>query len=97
MFLFRRKPKPAVEDETFPEAGEPDREVAADIAEPGEELEPVRRVKQQNIKASEDCSMAFAAIAKALGMTKAELFEDMVVERLELLRQQGVKVELAAV
>ena len=30
-------------------------------------------------------------------MTKAELFEDMVVERLELLRRQGVKVEMAAV
>ncbi len=38
MFLFKRKSKPAVEDETFSEAGEPDREVAADIAEPGEEL-----------------------------------------------------------
>ena len=48
-----------------------------------ENAEPVRRIKQQNIKASEDCSMAFAAIAKALGMTKAELFEDMVAERLE--------------
>ena len=49
MFLFKRKPKPAVEDETFSEAGEPDREVAADIAEPAEEPEPVRRIKQQNI------------------------------------------------
>ena len=97
MFLFKRKPKPTVEDETFPEAGEPDREVAADIAEPGEEPEPVRRVKQQNIKASEDCCALFHALAMAQGMTKAELFEDMVVERLELLRQQGVKVELAAV
>ena len=33
--------------------------------------------------------MAFEAIAKALGMTKAELFEDMVAERLELLRGKG--------
>ena len=96
MFLFKRKPKPAVEDETFPEAGEPAGEVAADIAEPAEEPEPVRRVKQQNIKVSEDCCAAFAAIAKALDMTKAELFEDMVAERFELLRRQGVELEVSA-
>ena len=95
MFLFKRKPKPAVEDETFSGADEPAGEVAAEISEPAEEREPVRRMKQQNIKASEDCSMAFAAIAKALDMTKAELFEDMVVERLEALRRQGVSVDLA--
>jgi hypothetical protein len=39
--------------------------------------------------------MAFAAIARALGMTKAELFEDLVAERLEMLRRRGVSVELA--
>jgi hypothetical protein len=95
MFLFKRKSKPAVEDETVPEEVEAAEEVAADIAELAEEPEPVRRVKQQNIKASEDCIIAFAAIAKALGRTKAELFEDMVVERLEALQRQGVSVDLA--
>lgn len=80
--LFRPKPKPAIQ------------------AEPVEpinylEAEPVKRVRQQNIKASEDCCEAFARIAQAQGMSKAELFEDMVAERLELLRRQGVKVELA--
>ena len=60
-----------------------------------EELEPVRRMKQQNIKASEDCCALFHALAMAQGMTMAELFEDMVVERLEVLRRQGVSVELA--
>ena len=96
MFLFKRKPKPAVEDETFPEAGEPAVEVAADIAESAEEPEPVRRMKQQNIKASEDCCALFNALAKAQGMTKAELFEDMVVERLDMLRRQGMDVEASA-
>ena len=61
-----------------------------------EPAEPIRRMKQQNIKASEDCYAAFAAIAKALGMTKAELFEDMVAERFEALRRQGVKLERLA-
>jgi hypothetical protein len=95
MFLFKRKSKPAVEDETVPEEVEAAEEVAAGIAELAEEPELVRRVKQQNIKASEDCIIAFAAIAKALGRTKAELFEDMVVERLEALQRQGVSVDLA--
>ena len=95
MFLFKRKPKPAVEDEMFSVAVEPAGEVAADIAEPAEETEPVRRIKQQNIKASEDCCALFNALAKAQGMTKAELFEDLVAERLESLRRQGVELELA--
>ena len=85
--LFRTKPKPAVQVEPV----EP-----VEYLEAGPS-EPVRRVKQQNIKASEDCCEAFAKIAKAQGMTKAELFEDMVAERLEVLRRQGVKVERAAV
>ncbi len=54
--------------------------------------EPVRRTCQQNIKVSEDCSLAFAAIAKAQGISKAALFEDMVAERLESLRRRGVNV-----
>ena len=69
------------------------REVAVDKAERAEEPEPVRILKQQNIKASEDCCAAFAAIAKALCMTKSQLFEDMVAERLEHLQRQGIQVE----
>ena len=52
--------------------------------------EPVRRTHQQNIKVSEDCSAAFAALAEAQGISKAALFEDMVAERLEALQRRGV-------
>ena len=54
--------------------------------------EPVQRNRQQNIKVSEDCSLAFDAIAKAQGISKAALFEDMVAERLETLRRHGVGI-----
>ena len=91
--VFKRKPKPEVDDEAIAEAALPVVDVAAERVEPAEEPEPVRRVRQQNIKASEDCSMVFAAIAKALGMSKAELFEDLVAERFETLRRRGVKLE----
>ncbi|MGO9171317.1 MAG: ribbon-helix-helix protein, CopG family [Rhodomicrobium sp.] len=57
--------------------------------------EPVRRTRQQNIKVSDDCSAAFAALAEAQGISKAALFEDMVAERLETLQRHGVKLELA--
>ena len=86
--VFKAKPKAAVQTE-------PAANIEAVDGVEAEPVEPVRRMKQQNIKASEDCSMAFAAIAKALCMTKAELFEDMVVERLEALQRQGVSVDLA--
>ena len=86
--LFKSKPKAAAQTE-------PAANIEAVDCVEAEPVEPVRRMKQQNIKASEDCSLAFAAIAKALGMTKAELFEDMVVERLEALQRQGVSVDLA--
>ncbi len=49
--------------------------------------EPVRRNRQQNIKVSEDCWLAFAKLAEAQGISKAALFEDMVAERLETLRR----------
>ncbi len=48
---------------------------------------PARRNRQQNIKVSEDCLAAFAALAEAHGISKAALFEDMVAERLETLRR----------
>ena len=81
--LFTRKPKAPVEAEPVV----PDHDIEVEPAE------PVRRMKQQNIKASEDCCAAFAAIAEAQGISKAALFEDMVAERFEALRQQGVKLE----
>ena len=87
--LFKAKPKAAV-------PAEPAANIEAVDCVEAEAVESVRRMKQQNIKASEDCSMAFAAIAKALGMTKAELFEDLVAERLEALRRRGVELEVLA-
>ena len=84
--LFTRKPKAPVE--VAPVAPDPYIEVVP--------TEPVRRMKQQNIKASEDCCAAFAAIAEAQGISKAGLFEDMVAERFEALRRQGVKLEVLA-
>jgi len=87
--LFKSKPKAAVQAESIEQA-EPVESIEAEPAE------PVRRMKQQNIKASEDCIIAFGAIAKALGRTKAELFEDMVAERLESLRREGVQLEVLA-
>ncbi len=58
-------------------------------------VEPVRRNRQQNIKVSEDCSVAFAALAEAQGISKAALFEDMVAERLETLRRHGVQLGIS--
>jgi hypothetical protein len=52
-----------------------------------------KRNRQQNIKVSDDCAAAFAAMAKALGLSKAALFEDLVAERLETLQRRGVKIE----
>ena len=63
------------------------------VRETGAEAEPVRRDKQENIKVSADCKALFATIAKAQGITKSELFEDMVAARLEELQRQGVRVE----
>jgi len=56
---------------------------------------PVRRNRQQNIKVSEDCSLAFAGLAEAQGLSKAALFEDMVAERLERAERQGFKLKIA--
>jgi hypothetical protein len=53
---------------------------------------PVRRNRQQNIKASEDCLAAFAALAEAHRLSKAALFEDMVAERLQTLDRRGIKL-----
>jgi len=55
---------------------------------------PVRRNKQQNIKVSEDCAVAFAGLAEAYGISKAALFEDMVAERLETAQRQGMEVKI---
>ena len=55
---------------------------------------PVRRNRQQNIKVSEDCAVAFAGLAEAYGISKAALFEDMVAERLETAQRQGMEVKI---
>ena len=55
--LFTRKPKVPVEAEP----------VAPDPYIEAKSAKPVRRMKQQNIKASEDCCAAFSAIAEAQG------------------------------
>lgn len=78
-----------------PEAPAPVIEVEPVELETVAEAEPVRRIRQQNIKASNDCCATFAALAKAQGITKAELFEDMVAARLDELQRQGVRVEIA--
>ena len=70
-------------------------EPAADT-EPQTLVEPAKRNCQQNIKVSADCAAHFAALAKAQGMSRAQLFEDMVAERLEELQRRGVKIEVAA-
>jgi hypothetical protein len=54
--------------------------------------EPMRRNRQQNIKVTGDCSVAFAAVAEEQGMSKAALFEDMVAERLAQLERQGFRI-----
>ena len=58
--------------------------------------ETPRRYRQQNIKVSDDCAVAFAAVADAQGLSKSALFEDMVAERLDTLERQGVKLEVSA-
>ena len=78
--LWKRKPDPLP--------------VEAIPAQPVPQGVPVRRNRQQNIKVTDDCAAAFAAIANALHMSKAALFEDLVAERLETLQRQGVKVEV---
>ena len=94
--MFKRKPKPEIEIEGEPiaEATASEEIIEADIVEPAEEPEPVRRIKQQNIKASEECCALFDALARAQGMTKADLFEDIVVERQETLLRQGIQLEV---
>ncbi len=57
--------------------------------------EPMKRTRQQNIKVSEDCSDAFAALAEAQGISKAALFEDMVAERLETAQRRGLELGLS--
>ncbi len=54
-----------------------------------------RRDRQQNIKVSKDCSLAFAALAKAQGLSKAALFEDMVAERFETAELQGCELNIS--
>jgi len=88
--LLKRKPKPSVAEEEVVLIEGPSKERGPELP-----TEPVLRRKQQNIKVTDDVGVAFDAIARALRISKAALFEDMVAERLEALERQGVKVELA--
>ena len=92
--LFKRKPKtPVTAEPVEPDQYTPDRCIETpDQCIEEEQAEPVRRMKQQNIKASEDCCAIFAALAEAEGISKAQLFEDMVAERYETLRRRGIDV-----
>ena len=85
--LLKRKPKPPVEVEPLALI-----ECPIPAPEPGFSAEQMRRMKQQNIKVTEDVGIAFDALARALGISKAALFEDMVAERLEALRLQGIEL-----
>ena len=85
--LLKRNPKPPVEENPVALI-----ECPIPAPEPDLAAEPMRRRKQQNIKVTEDVGLAFDAIAKALGISKAALFEDMVAERLEALERQGIKL-----
>ena len=85
--LLKRKPKATVEEEPVALI-----ECPIPAPEPGLAAEPMRRMKQQNIKVTEDVGVAFDAIARALRISKAALFEDMVAERLEALRLQGIEL-----
>ena len=85
--LLKRMAKPPVEEEPLALI-----ECPIPAPEPELPVEPMRRMKQQNIKVTEDVGIAFDAIAKALRISKAALFEDMVAERLEALRLQGIEL-----
>ncbi len=65
------------------------------IAPPQAAEPPVSRNRQQNIKVSEDCSLAFAALAAAHGISKSALFEDMVAERFETAQRQGLALKIS--
>jgi hypothetical protein len=88
--LLKRKPKPPVELEPLALI-----ECPISAPEPTLAAEPMRRWKQQNIKVTEDVGIAFEAIARALCISKAALFEDMVAERLEALQSRGVMIEIS--
>lgn len=90
--FLKRKPEPPMLIEAAPVFAGCDQQTSQPVL-------PVphpaaKRNRQENIKVSDDCAAAFAAMAKALGMSKAALFEDLVAERLETLQRRGVKIEV---
>jgi len=85
--LLKRKPQTPVDEKPVVLI-----ECSSTEPEPERSAEPVLRRKQQNIKVTDDVGVAFDAIAKALGISKAALFEDMVAERLEALERQGIEL-----
>jgi hypothetical protein len=91
--LFKRKAEPQAEAAPAPALPAP--ALVQDSAPAGEPADDARRNRQQNIKVSDDCALLFAALAKAQGLSKAALFEDLVAARFEELRRQGVQVEIS--
>jgi azurin len=87
--LFKRKAEPQAEAAPALSAPAAGPEL---VREPADDA---RRNRQQNIKVSDDCALLFAALAKAQGLSKAALFEDLVAARFEELRRQGVQVEIS--
>ncbi|MEJ2228565.1 MAG: ribbon-helix-helix protein, CopG family [Alphaproteobacteria bacterium] len=102
--FLKRKPELSMPVEAAPvlagcdqPASQPVR--GACLAAPNKQPQPApqpaaKRNRQQNIKVSDDCAAAFAAMAKALGLSKAALFEDLVAERLDELQRRGVRIEV---
>ncbi len=81
---------------SYEHAGKIEAQLKAEVAElmAKAEAADILRNCQQNIKVSEDCSAAFAALARALGVSKAALFEDMVAERLATAEWQGLRLKI---
>jgi hypothetical protein len=90
--FLKRKPEPSMPVEATPVLAGCDRQALQQV--PPTPQPAAKRNRQENIKVSEDCAAAFAAMAKALDLSKAALFEDLVAERLEELQRRGVRIEV---
>lgn len=92
--FLKRKPEPPMPVEATPVFAGCDQQASQQALSAPQAHDDAKRNRQQNIKVSDDCAAAFAAIAKAQRLSRAELFEDLVAERLELLERRGEKIEV---
>jgi len=90
--FLKRKPEPSMPVEAARALVGCDQQASQPV--PPAPHPAAKRNRQENIKVSDDCAAAFAAMAKARGISKAALFEDLVAERLESLQRRGVKIEV---